>query len=110
MTDKEQLEEIYKKMNSLAKQANEIQDTIAKVELAKNRCRFLDLGDCKYWIKILTIGIDKCSVLELYTDYSEPLVRVQRCQESFSWLLSSIPVLDSIFDAKYKEFLDNVKI
>ena len=110
MTDKEQLEEIYKKMNSLAKQADEIQDTIAKAELAKNRCRFLDLGDCKYWIKILTIGIAKCSVLELYTNYSEPLVRVQRCQESFSWLLSSIPVLDSIFDAKYKEFLDNVKI
>lgn len=110
MTDQEKLKDLNKQIDSLTKQKTEIVDTLAKSELAKNRFRFLDLGTYKYWIKIQSIDTDMCTVLELFIDYDEPLIRAQKCSESFDWLMSSIPVVEEIFNAKYKEFLDNLKL
>lgn len=110
MTDQEKLDELNKQIDSLVEQKIEVADTLAKAELAKNRYRFLDLGDYKYWIKVLNIGADMCTALELFEDYGEPLTRVQKSQESFDWLMSSIPIVEEIFNTKYKEFLDKLKL
>lgn len=110
MTDQEKLDDLNKQIDSLTKQKEEITDTLAKSELSKNRFRFLDLGDYKYWIKVLNIGADMCTTLELYEDYGEPLTKIQKCQESFNWLVCSIPIVEEIFNSKYKEFLDKLKL
>lgn len=106
----EKLDEINKQIESLVKQKFEIEDTIIKAELAKNRFRFLDYGNFKYWIKIINIGTDKCLVLELYTDYENSSIKIVKEEESLKWVYSAIPIVEEIFKAKYKEFIDKLKL
>ena len=104
------LDELNKQIESLVKQKFEIEDTIIKAELAKSRFRFLDYGNFKYWIKIIDISADKCLVLELYADYENSSIKIAKTEESLKWVYFTIPVVEEIFKAKYKEFIDKLKI
>lgn len=108
MTDIERLNELNSKIESLFKERDEIEDTIHKAALAKDRFRFIDYSETKYWIKIVSVDEHDCDTIELcYTNNS---YRITRGSNTFDWLLCSIPVVEQIFNDKLEEFLSKIKL
>jgi len=110
MTDIEKLNELNTKIESLTKERDEIEDTIHKSTLAKDRFRFIDYGDTRYWIKIVSINEHDCDAIELCYDTLNKTYRIERGHDVFDWLLSGIPVVEQIFNAKFEEFLNKIKL
>ena len=110
MTDIEKLNELNSKIESLTKERDEIEDTMCKAALAEERFRFIDYGDTKYWIKIVSINEHDCNTIELCYDTLSITYRIERGHDVFSWLLSSIPVVEQIFNDKLEEFLSKIKL
>lgn len=110
MTDIEKLKELKEQIEPLVKSAEEIQDTIYKAELSKDRFRFFDYETCKYWIKIVSVNERLCDIIEVFEDYSTNSCRIQRGTNSFSWLKEGIPVVEEIFNVKYNEILNKIKL
>lgn len=110
MTDIEKLNELDSKIESLTKERNEIEDTIHKASLAKDRFRFIDYDDTKYWIKIVSVDEHDCDTIELCYNSVDKFYRIERGHNAFNWLLSSIPVVEEIFNVKLEEFLNKIKL
>lgn len=110
MTNIEKLKELNTKIESLTKERDEIEDTIFKSALAKDRFRFIDYGDTKYWIKIVSVNEHDCDTIELCYDILNKSYRIEREHNVFDWLLSGIPVVEQIFNTKFEEFLNKIKL
>lgn len=110
MTDIEKFNELASKIESLTKERDEIEDTIQKAQLSKNRFRFIDYFDTKYWIKIVSVEENSCDTIELCFDALTKSYRIERNHNTFNWLLSGIPTVEEIFNAKFDEFINKIKL
>ena len=110
MTDQEKLDDLNKQIDSLVNQKLEITDTLAKAALSKDRFRFFDYGDYKYWIKIVFVNESDCDTIEVFEEYSTNSCRIERDTNSFSWLQEGISVVEEIFNATYNEILNKIKL
>lgn len=110
MTDVEKYKELASKVDSLTKEMKEIKDTLNKASLAKERFRFIDYYDTKYWVKIISVEDNSCDTIELCYDCLTKSYRIERSHSTFNWLLSGIPVVEEIFNTKFNEFINKIKL
>lgn len=110
MTDIEKYNELESKIQSLIKERDEIKDTVQKSDLSKNRFRFIDYKDLKYWIKILSVGECECEVLIVYSYFDSNSINISRRFEKMDWLCTGIPTVEEIFNAKFDEYLNKIKL
>lgn len=110
MTDIEKYNELASKVDSLTKEMKEIEDTLNKASLAKERFRFIDYYDTKYWIKIISVGENRCDTIELCYDTVARSYKIERNHNTFNWLLSGIPVVEELFNTKLDEFIKKIKL
>ena len=110
MTDIEKYNELASKVDSLTKEMKEIKDTLNKASLANERFRFIDYYNIKYWIKIISVEENKCDTIELCYDVVAKSYRIERNHNTFNWLLSGIPVVEELFNAKLDEFINKIKL
>lgn len=110
MTDIEKYNELASKVDSLTKEMKEIKDTLNKASLAKERFRFIDYYNIKYWIKIISVEENNCDTIELCYDVLAKSYKIERNHNTFNWLLSGIPVVEELFNAKLDEFINKIKL
>lgn len=110
MTDIEKYNELASKVDSLTKEMEEIEDTLNKASLAKERFRFIDYYNIKYWIKIISVEEDSCDTIELCYDILAKSYKIERNHSTFNWLLSGIPVVEELFNTKFNEFINKIKL
>ena len=108
MTDSETLKDISKQIADLLVKQSEIQDTILKAELSKNRYRYCDYGEDMYWYKI--ISVNECTVLELHLRESNKFGSISYCEESLTLANRGDIITEQEFIDKYNEFINKIKL
>lgn len=104
-----ELKEIEDQIKELLKKKQEILDTQMKSELSKNRFRFIDYESIKYWVKILSVGECECEVLIVYAYFDSNSLNISRRFERMDWLLTGVPIVEGIFNAKLEEYIKKIK-
>ena len=110
MTDIEKYNELASKVDSLTKEMKEIEDTSNTAYITKERFRLIDYYNIKDWIKIISVEENKCDTIELCYDVVAKSYRIERNHNTFNWLLSGIPVVEELFNAKLDEFINKIKL
>lgn len=112
MTDSEELKEVERQLEPLLKKKEELEDTIIKAELAKNRFRRMDYIIETYYYKILSVNEENCDVIELYINNHtwNPGIRISRYNGSFAILQSTEVISEEDFKQKYNELLNRLKL
>ena len=110
MTDIEKLKELKEQIEPLVKSAEEIQDTIYKADLSKNRFKYWDYGYDQYWIKIVSIDESQCSTIELIESKDDPTIKISLNKNSFPWLITGTNITEEIFNKKREEFINRIKL
>ena len=108
MTDSETLKDISKQIADLLVKQSEIQDTILKAELSKNRYRYCDYGEDMYWYKI--ISVNECTILELHLRESNKFGSISYCEESLTLANRGDIITEQEFIDKYNEFINKIKL
>lgn len=108
MTDSETLKDISKQIADLLVKQSEIQDTILKAELSKNRYRYCDYGEDRYWYKI--ISVNECTVLELHLRESNRFYSISYCEESLTLANRGDVITEQEFINTYNEFINKIKL
>ena len=104
----ETLKDISKQIADLLVKQSEIQDTILKAELSKNRYRYCDYGEDMYWYKI--ISVNECTVLELHLRESNKFGSISYCEESLTLANRGDIITEQEFIDKYNEFINKIKL
>lgn len=110
MTDSETLKDISKQIADLLVKQSEIQDTILKAELSKNRYRYCDYGEDMYWYKIISVNECNCTVLELHLRESNEFGSISYCEESLTLSNRGDIITEQEFIDKYNEFINKIKL
>ena len=110
MTDSETLKDISKQMADLLVKQSEIQDTILKDELSKNRYRYCDYGEDMYWYKIISVNECNCTVLELHLRESNKFGSISYCEESLTLANRGNAITEQEFIDIYNEFIKKIKL
>lgn len=112
MTDSETLKDISKQIADLLVKQSEIQDTILKSELSKNRnrYRYCDYGEDMYWYKIISVNECNCTVLELHLRESNKFGSISYCEESLTLASRGDIITEQEFIDKYNEFINKIKL
>lgn len=107
--NQEKFEELDKKIKSLTKERDIVKYAIIKDELTKNKYRFFDFGDSKYWVKVLDVRENECETIEVFIDFLDNHIRIERGINNVNWLLYGIPIVEEIFNENYQKYLDKLK-
>lgn len=110
MTDSETLKDINKQITDLLVKQSEIQDTILKDELSKNRYRYCDYGEDMYWYKIISVNERNCTVLELHLRESNKFGSISYCEESLTLANRGDTITEQEFIDIYNEFIKKIKL
>lgn len=110
MTDSETLKDISKQIADLLVKQSEIQDTILKDELSKNRYRYCDYGEDMYWYKIISVNEHGCTVLELHLRESNEFGSISYCEESLTLANRGSVITEQEFIDVYNEFIKKIKL
>lgn len=110
MTDSEILKDISKQIADLLVKQSEIQDTILKTELSKNRYRYCDYGEDMYWYKIISVNEHSCTVLELHLRESNEFGSISYCEESLTLANRGNVITEQEFIDVYNEFIKKIKL
>lgn len=110
MTDSETLKDISKQIADLLVKQSEIQDTILKTELSKNRYRYCDYGEDMYWYKIISVNEHGCTVLELHLRESNEFGSISYCEESLTLANRGNVITEQEFIDIYNEFIKKIKL
>lgn len=110
MTDSETLKDISKQIADLLVKQSEIQDTILKDELSKNRYRYCDCGEDTYWYKIISVNEHSCTVLELHLVESNRFYSISYCEESLTLANRGNIITEQEFINTYNEFINKIKL
>lgn len=110
MTDSETLKDISKQIADLLVKQSEIQDTILKDELSKNRYRYCDCGEDTYWYKIISVNEHSCTVLELHLVESNRFYSISYCEESLTLANRGNIITEQEFINIYNEFINKIKL
>lgn len=110
MTDSETLKDISKQITDLLVKQSEIQDTILKTELSKNRYRYCDYGEDMYWYKIISVNEHSCTVLELHLREYNEFGSISYCEESLTLANRGAVITEQEFIDKYNEFIKKIKL
>lgn len=108
MTDKERVEQINSEIEKLTTERNALEDTLAKSFLSKNRYFYFDYVEDQYYIKILSVNEKDCTTLEIHENPDRILISKQN--STFHWILSGTSITEEVFNTKYNETLNNLKI
>lgn len=103
----ESLEELKKQIEELIKKEEELEDTLAKEELAKNRFRHANYGDCEYWVKVLTVNETNCDVV--LVSHIDDSWRLSRQKESMLWLYRTEVITEETYISKFNDIYQLVK-
>ena len=110
MTDYETLKDISKQIADLLVKQSEIEDTILKDELSKNRYRYCDYGEDRYWYKIISVNEHSCTVLELHLRESNEFGSISYCEESLTLANRGDVITEQEFINTYNEFINKIKL
>ena len=110
MTDSETLKDIKKQIAELLVKQCEIEDTILKDKLSKNRYRYCDYGEDMYWYKIISVNEGSCTVLELHLRESNDFGSISYCEESLTLADRGTVITEQEFIDKYNEFIKKIKL
>ena len=110
MTDSETLKDISKQIADLLVKQSEIEDTILKDELSKNRYRYCDYGDDIYWYKIISVNEHSCTVLELHLRESNEFGSISYCEESLTLANRGNVITEQEFINTYNKFINKIKL
>lgn len=110
MTDSEALKDIEDQIANLLIKQCEIEDTILKDALSKNRYRYCDYGEDMYWYKILSVNESSCTVLELHLVESNRSYSISYCDESLGLANRGDAITEQEFIDKYDEFINKIKL
>ena len=110
MTDSETLKDISKQIADLLVKKSEIEDTILKDELSKNRYRYCDYGEDTYWYKIISVNECNCTVLELHLRESNEFGSISYCEESLTLANRGNTITEQEFINAYNEFINKIKL
>lgn len=110
MTDSETLKDISKQIADLLVKQSEIQDTILKDELSKNRYRYCDYGEDMYWYKIISVNERNCTVLELHLRESNKFGSISYCEEPLTLANRGDTITEQEFIDIYNEFIKKIKL
>lgn len=110
MTDSETLKDIKKQIAELLVKQCEIEDTILKDKLSKNRYRYCDYGEDMYWYKILSVNESSCTVLELHLVEPNRSYSISHCDESLGLANRGDAITEQEFIDKYNEFINKIKL
>ena len=110
MTDSETLKDISKQIADLLIKQCEIEDTILKDALSKNRYRYCDYGEDMYWYKIISVNECNCTVLELHLRESNKFGSISYCDESLGLANRGDAITEQEFIDKYNEFINKIKL
>lgn len=110
MTDSETLKDISKQIADLLVKQSEIQDTILKTELSKNRYKYCDYGEDMYWYKIISVNEHGCTVLELHLRESNEFGSISYCEESLTLANRGNVITEQEFIDIYNEFIKKIKL
>ena len=110
MTDSETLKDISKQIADLLVKQSEIQDTILKDELSKNRYRYCDYGEDTYLYKISSVNECNCTVLELHLRESNEFGSISYCEESLTLANRGDTITEQEFINIYNEFINKIKL
>ena len=110
MTDSETLKNISKQIADLLVKKSEIEDTILKDELSKNRYRYCDYGEDMYWYKIISVNECNCTVLELHLRESNGFGSISYCEESLTLANRGSTITEQEFINIYNEFINKIKL
>ena len=110
MTDSETLKDVSKQIADLLVKQSEIEDTILKDELSKNRYRYCDYGEDMYWYKIISVNECNCTVLELHLVESNRFYSISYCEESLTLANRGNIITEQEFINTYNEFINKIKL
>ena len=110
MTDSETLKDLNKQIADLLVKQCEIEDTILKDELSKNRYRYCDYGEDMYLYKIISVNEGSCTVLELHLRESNEFGSISYCEESLTLANRGDVITEQEFIDKYNEFINKIKL
>lgn len=110
MTDSETLKDINKQVADLLVKQGEIEDTILKDELSKNRYRCCDYVTDVYWYKIISVNEYNCTVLELHLVEPNRFYSISYCEESLTLANRGDAITEQEFIDKYNEFINKIKL
>lgn len=110
MTDSETLKNISKQIADLLVKKSEIEDTILKDELSKNRYRYCDYGEDMYWYKIISVNERSCTVLELHLRESNEFGSISYCEESLTLANRGSTITEQEFIDIYNKFINKIKL
>lgn len=110
MTDSETLKDINKQITDLLVKQSEIQNTILKDELSKNRYKYCDYGEDMYWYKIISVNECNCTVLELHLRESNEFGSISYCEESLTLANRGDTITEQEFIDIYNEFIKKIKL
>ena len=110
MTNSETLKDISKQIADLLVKQSEIQDTISKTELSKNRYRYCDYGEDMYWYKIISVNECNCTVLELHLRESNEFSSISYCEESLTLANRGDVITEQEFINTYNKFINKIKL
>lgn len=110
MTDSEALKDIEDQIANLLIKQCEIEDTILKDALSKNRYRYCDYGEDIYWYKIISVNECNCTVLELHLRESNKFGSISYCEESLTLANRGNAITEQEFIDIYNEFIKKIKL
>lgn len=110
MTDSEALKDIEDQIADLLVKQCEIEDTILKDALSKNRYRCCDYDIDVYWYKIISVNEHNCTVLELHLVEPNRSYSISYCDESLGLANRGDVITEQEFIDKYNEFINKIKL